>query len=68
MTKASDEHYMDAASWEATAPHRSGSWWPQWVSWLEQRSGAPVASPSIGAAAAGYAPLADAPGRYVLEQ
>jgi polyhydroxyalkanoate synthase len=68
MTKASDEHYRDAESWEAAAPTRSGSWWPQWVSWLEQRSGAPVVPPSMGAPAAEYAPLADAPGRYVLQQ
>ncbi len=47
-------------------PGKEGSWWPEWVAWLEARSGAPVAPPHIGAPGAGYAPLAAAPGSYVL--
>ncbi|MGH8253117.1 MAG: PHA/PHB synthase family protein [Steroidobacteraceae bacterium] len=46
---------------------RAGSWWPTWQQWLVAHS-APglVAPPPRGNAAAGYVPLADAPGGYVL--
>ncbi|KAB7622979.1 PHA/PHB synthase family protein [Alkalilimnicola sp. S0819] len=47
--------------------HR-GSWWPAWQGWLAKRSGQPVKHPAMGAPDAGYRPLADAPGEYVLEQ
>jgi polyhydroxyalkanoate synthase len=58
--------YVDPETWAAATAESEGSWWPEWVGWLNQRSGAPVAAPDIGAAARGYPPLADAPGRYVL--
>jgi len=66
-TKAADGRYVDPDRWLETATAEEGSWWPQWVAWLDARSGKPVQSPAMGAAAAGYAPLADAPGSYVLE-
>ncbi len=66
MSKKSDDRYMDPASYLAKAPRKDGSWWPEWVSWLEERSGAPQAPPPMGAA--GYAPIADAPGSYVLQK
>jgi len=56
-----DEPYLDPDAWSAQAPLHAGSWWPQWHSWLAQRSGAPAAPPAMGAA------LADAPGEYVLQ-
>jgi polyhydroxyalkanoate synthase len=53
--------------WAAQAATRQGSWWSEWSEWLAARSakkrGAP---PPMGAPAQGYAPLCDAPGRYVL--
>ena len=50
---------------ETTAP-QPGSWWPVWQRWLADHSAAArVPAPPMGAAAAGYAPLADAPGEYV---
>jgi len=67
MTRKADDHYRDPDAFLAQSPHEAGSWWPEWVKWLDARSGAPVAPPSTGAPASGYAPLADAPGTYVLE-
>ena len=67
MTKNTDEHYVDSETWLALAPRKDGSWWPEWVAWLNARSGDPVAPPVMGAAA-GYSPLGDAPGTYVLQE
>jgi len=60
------EHSIDPENWRATHEPRDGSWWPEWTAWLAQRSGEPVPPPPLGAPAAGFAPLEDAPGRYVL--
>jgi len=51
---------------ETTAPEE-GSWWPRWERWLAERSGEKGAPPPMGAPDKGYPPIADAPGRYVLE-
>ena len=67
LTRTSLDHYTDPDAWVGAAARKEGSWWPEWVAWLEQRSGAPVAPPSMGATAAGYRSLCDAPGTYVLE-
>jgi polyhydroxyalkanoate synthase len=68
LTKAENAHYVDPETYLATAPRKEGSWWPEWVAWLNARSGAPGDPPHMGAAAAGYAPVCDAPGSYVLQQ
>jgi poly[(R)-3-hydroxyalkanoate] polymerase subunit PhaC len=60
------EHFADPDNWLASHTPHDGSWWPKWASWLASRSGAPVPPPPLGNAAAGYSPLEDAPGRYVL--
>ena len=58
---ASPDQFMEQAEL------RAGSWWPTWQQWLVAHS-APglVAPPARGNSAAGYVPLADAPGGYVL--
>ncbi|BDV38001.1 poly-beta-hydroxybutyrate polymerase [Methylocystis bryophila] len=61
-------NYHDPDAWTAAAPKKPGSWWPEWLHWLEARSGQASAPPAMGAADEGYAPLADAPGFYVLQQ
>ncbi len=61
-------HYHDPDAWTAAAPKKHGSWWPEWLSWLEARSGEAGAPPPMGAPERGYAPLTDAPGVYVLQQ
>ncbi len=63
---ATDE--LSAEQWFQNNPPKQGSWWPVWQQWLVQRSSDRVAPPPMGAAAAGYAPLADAPGEYVLQK
>ena len=55
--------------WFETTEPRSGSWWPTWQQWLAQHSTRSlVAPPPMGSAAAGYPPLGDAPGDYVLQK
>jgi polyhydroxyalkanoate synthase subunit PhaC len=63
-----DEQYVDPETWLAANPARAGSWWPAWTAWLAERSGEPVAPPPLGRSGSGFAPLEDAPGRYVLVQ
>ncbi|MGH1570388.1 PHA/PHB synthase family protein [Methylobacterium sp. P31] len=65
-TRATD-HYRDPDTWIAQTPQSEGSWWPAWAAWLAERSGPPAPLPAMGAPAAGYAVLGDAPGAYVLE-
>jgi polyhydroxyalkanoate synthase len=67
MTRKAEDHFRDPDSFQAQAPRKAGSWWPEWVAWLGARSGAPVAPPPTGAAASGHALLGDAPGTYVCE-
>ena len=59
--------YIDPDSWQASTVRQEGSWWPCWRDWLDRHSSKKTAPPSIGAPEKGYAPLADAPGTYVLE-
>jgi len=60
-------HYVDPERYYEEASRKDGSWWPEWVSWLQARSGDPSTPPAIGALQSGYPQLADAPGAYVLE-
>ena len=64
-TKSANDHYVDPDLWATNVVARNGSWWPEWVAWLDARSGAMTAPPSIGAPEEGYGPLCDAPGTYV---
>ena len=55
--------------WFDTTRPETGSWWPIWQHWLAQHSsGARVASPPLGCAGAGFTPIAEAPGTYVLQK
>jgi polyhydroxyalkanoate synthase subunit PhaC len=55
--------------WLATTPPQEGSWWPTWQLWLAQHSTPTlIAPPGMGSAAAGYPPIMDAPGEYVLQK
>ena len=61
-----DDGTDSAAKWLAGAAQQKGSWWPDWIGWLEERSGGPVPPPTVGNAQ--YPPLAAAPGTYVMEK
>jgi polyhydroxyalkanoate synthase len=58
----------DPETWLQNAGERhSGSWWPHWRQWIQQRSGASQPTPrKLGSSL--YPPLYAAPGRYVLER
>ena len=56
-------------AWFETTQPQAGSWWPVWQHWLAQHSTqSRVAPPPLGSTAAGYPPIADAPGEYVLQK
>lgn len=56
----------DAQSWFKQAIRHEGSWWTDWIGWLESHSGQKVAAPTVGSNK--YPPLCEAPGTYVLEK
>jgi poly[(R)-3-hydroxyalkanoate] polymerase subunit PhaC len=59
----SDGRGASLEEWMATAKETPGSWWPDWTSWLAERSGdkIPARNPSNGPLWA----IEDAPGSYV---
>lgn len=67
-TLKENARYMDANTWYNTTKSVAGSWWPAWEKWLAEHSGEQVAPPSMGNAEAGFSPLEDAPGTYVLQK
>ncbi len=72
VTPPKREYWVSAAErhdnpdgWHEHAEHHPGSWWPDWMAWLQPQSG-DAAKPGPLANKA-YPALADAPGTYVLE-
>jgi len=60
---------LPANQWFETTAPQAGSWWPVWQNWLAQHSSPMrVAPPLLGSPAAGYPPIAEAPGTYVLQK
>ncbi len=53
------------STWAASTPIKPGSWWPAWEAWLSHHSTSQAEPPALGA---GYPPLAEAPGSYVLQR
>jgi polyhydroxyalkanoate synthase len=66
-TTAAYDGYLDPDAWQASAERKDGSWWPEWIAWLQERSGEPMCPPRIGAPETGFSILGDAPGTYVLQ-
>ncbi len=64
LGKMADAPYLGPDEWLTHAAKREGSWWPEWVSFLIQHSGAPAAAPPLGPE---QGTLMDAPGQYVLQ-
>ncbi|KTD22199.1 poly-beta-hydroxybutyrate polymerase [Legionella lansingensis] len=52
-----------ADEWLAKATHHPGSWWPEWLSWLEQQSGEFIPAPDFRQLP--FKAIMDAPGKYV---
>jgi polyhydroxyalkanoate synthase subunit PhaC len=67
MTRPADGHYHDPDAWQAAAPRKEGSWWPEWTAWLDQRSGAFIDANQLEDPARAAASLGPAPGTYVLQ-
>jgi polyhydroxyalkanoate synthase len=61
-----DKPVKSADQWFESAEHHNGSWWTDWLEWLNPRSGEQVAPPAMGSAK--YPPVTPAPGSYVLEK
>ncbi len=64
--RVADEHPADPEAFLETAAKLPGSWWPDYVDWLQQRSGELQPAPKqLGGG--GHRALGNAPGTYVLE-
>jgi polyhydroxyalkanoate synthase len=64
--RVADVDEPDPAFWVESAEQHTDSWWPDFVSWLGERSGKKQDAPEV-LGGAGMAPLEPAPGSYVLE-
>lgn len=62
---ATAERHDTAEAWHERAEHWAGSWWEDWLAWLEPMSGKLRKSPAV--VTEKYPALADAPGTYVME-
>jgi polyhydroxyalkanoate synthase subunit PhaC len=56
----------DPQAWLASAETRQGSWWPDYVEWLGERSGKEIPAPTT--LGGGLDVLAEAPGTYVYDK
>lgn len=56
----------DPDQWLQLASKQTGSWWPEWLSWLKKHSGRLKKAPAMETLH--YQALADAPGEYVLKK
>ena len=57
----------DPQEWLRRAENRQGSWWPDYASWLAERSGEEIAAPTeLGGG--GLEPIGAAPGTYVYDR
>jgi class II poly(R)-hydroxyalkanoic acid synthase len=57
----------DAVRWLESATKVAGSWWDDYVTWLEPRTG-PLRTKPRRLGSAAFPPLDDAPGSYVLDR
>ena len=68
LTKGADARYIGPDDWLTRRRAAEGSWWPEWLRWLEARSGDKRAPPPLGRRGEGDPELVDAPGSYVLQR
>lgn len=57
---------LSPEEWVEQSPEKAGSWWPDWVKWLLERSGSRKKARAPGSRK--YPPLGQAPGQYVLDK
>src|SRR6266545_4615569 len=57
----------DPQQWLQTAATREGSWWPDFVTWLDDRCGPRKDAPTT-LGGNGFPPLIEAPGTYVFDR
>lgn len=67
-TLKENARYIDADNWYKSVKPKGGSWWPIWENWLAEHSSEMIDPPSMGNADAGFVPLENAPGTYVLQK
>ncbi len=67
-TRRLADPHLTPDEWVEAASLHQGSWWPAWQQWLAAHSSARTKPPAIGAPAAGYKVLDDAPGQYVRKR
>ncbi|MBC3190337.1 alpha/beta fold hydrolase [Pseudonocardia sp. C8] len=65
--QVSEDLGAEAGQWQRTTPMVQGSWWPDFLHWLGERSG-PERDAPAGLGGAGLVPLDAAPGTYVLDR
>jgi polyhydroxyalkanoate synthase len=65
VSTAPNTQALEPDKWLEGATHHEGSWWVDWVPWLEKHAGELTEPPPMGGEE--YRPVADAPGVYVLE-
>jgi polyhydroxyalkanoate synthase len=63
-TRPRGSDYLDPEAFEQTVKEYPGSWWTAWEGWLSAKSSGKVAPPKPGGKA--FAPIDDAPGKYVF--
>ncbi len=59
------DHIRDPDLWLDHQEEQKGSWWPDWVEWLNGNCG--EMRPALKVGNKKYQPLCDAPGEYVVE-
>jgi poly[(R)-3-hydroxyalkanoate] polymerase subunit PhaC len=65
--RTAPENPPEPADWLGQATIEHGSWWPDYLDWLQRRGGGERARPRrLGAA--GFRPIDPAPGTYVLDR
>lgn len=64
--KVNNSTSSTAEEWIEGAVEHVGSWWPEWVKWLNEYSGKTIPAPDFSKLP--YTPIMDAPGSYVLKK
>ena len=62
-----DDLESDPQGWFDGAEEKSGSWWPDWDSWMKSHSAGMIPAPDKPGSMQ-YSPIEAAPGRYVKEK